>query len=71
MSTTSNIVFEKGYPKKIYFPHFKPPQIFRNNSIIVCITKSIIEDFKTVYNSLEENEITVELNKRKKLKVLL
>lgn len=53
-----NMLFQKGYPKKIYYPHLVKPKIFYDkNGSIVSITKSVRELFIIVSNYYEEKEL--------------
>ena len=51
-------VFEKGYPKKIFFKHITPLKIYydSNNQIIGCFPRRI-EFWKYVYTKDEENNL--------------
>ena len=48
-------VFEKGYPKKIFFKHITPLRIYydSNNQIFGCLPRRI-EFWKYVYTKEEE-----------------
>ncbi len=53
-----NMLFQKGYPKRIYHPHLKSPRIFYDaKGNIVSITKAVRELFITVSNYYEEKQI--------------
>tara|TARA_B100001287_G_C22460003_1_gene424581 strand:+ start:460 stop:666 length:207 start_codon:yes stop_codon:yes gene_type:complete len=51
-------IFEKGYPKKIFYKHIVPQRIYYDpNNNIIGVHPSRIEFFKIVYSSIEEDNL--------------
>ena len=58
-------IFEKGYPKRVFYKHKKPARVYYGpNNTIIGVFPSKIEYFKIVYHSYDEYL----LNTRKSLK---